>query len=727
VQLVSFDFETHPFQQGIKAPPPVCAGVAREVGKGVLLLKPEAREELKFILLSGETLVGANFAFDAVVACAEWPDLLPLFFDKYERGQVFDVLIAAALNAIAKGHFCLDPQTRGPMQKPPKRDGKPGAQTSFYSLDLCMWQCLGRADAKDNDEYKTRYHEFDGLPAAAWPEAARQYPCDDASNTLELALWQMQNCENLHFMAREAYAAFALQLATVHGVRTNPDAVDALEQKLTQRMADAKEHFGKLGLFDEKDGKKDGVLLKRMVALAYGAREDNPCVPCKGTGKVPSEKTGKPVQCKECSATGLIIAPGTPRNPPSMTNPYGALSANRDALAESGDETLEEFAGVSEIQTGLSRYVPFLRAGTERPICIDFNVVGAESDRTSANGVIQQVPRKGGFRECIVARPGTVLCSVDFSAVELSTFGEHLLEAVGWSKMADAINDGLDLHTKFAADSFLHRPYAEVKALVDAEDAETVNYRYMTKAANFGFGGLMGGAKFAFTKRKEGLRLCITAKTAPPCHDCAGKKGNKKCRLCHGRGFRCGVEKVTQWGKKPRPIPPTCVACILVGEDLRKRWLAQWPEVNEHIAWVKSLTDPSGTVHMKTPITGFVRAQMTASSASNHPFQHLAAVAGKEALKLISRACYVDTKSPLFGSRILIWAHDESILELPEELAHEAAHEQARLMVLGAQKVIRRVRISAEPALMSAWWKDAKARFVGGRLVPWEPKPAKAA
>lgn len=43
-------------------------------------------------------------------------------------------------------------------------------------------------------------------------------------------------------------------------------------------------------------------------------------------------------------------------------------------------------------------------------------------------------------------------------------------------------------------------------------------------------------------------------------------------------------------------------------------------------------------------------------------------------------------------------------------------------MVEEMAKVCPDVRISAEPALMRRWYKEAKAVYVDKKLVPWEPE-----
>jgi len=70
-----------------------------------------------------------------------------------------------------------------------------------------------------------------------------------------------------------------------------------------------------------------------------------------------------------------------------------------------------------------------------------------------------------------------------------------------------------------------------------------------------------------------------------------------------------------------------------------------------------------------------------------------------------------------------LFIHDEIIIETPLEIAHEAGYELARIMVDTMKKYVPDVKVSASPALMTCWSKDAIAIIDdSGRLIPWSPK-----
>lgn len=83
---------------------------------------------------------------------------------------------------------------------------------------------------------------------------------------------------------------------------------------------------------------------------------------------------------------------------------------------------------------------------------------------------------------------------------------------------------------------------------------------------------------------------------------------------------------------------------------------------------------------------------------------------------------YLAPASPLYGSRLCVFAHDETILETPEEKLHESAHLQAKIMVDEMKKLVPDVAVRAEPAASRFWSKDMEPVYKDGKLAIWEPK-----
>jgi DNA polymerase I-like protein with 3'-5' exonuclease and polymerase domains len=95
----------------------------------------------------------------------------------------------------------------------------------------------------------------------------------------------------------------------------------------------------------------------------------------------------------------------------------------------------------------------------------------------------------------------------------------------------------------------------------------------------------------------------------------------------------------------------------------------------------------------------------------------------KQALWEVSVECYTVPTSPLYGSRIVAFVHDELVLESPEARAPEAADRLAKVMQDAASKWMPDLNLHADAHLMRRWYKSAgPVRDQSGRLVPWEPK-----
>lgn len=440
---VSFDTETHKIQPGLLAPPLVVGSIAEWSSSqnrviGALLDKAQAREGFRSMLGNSETIiVGANIAYDMLVMAYDAAKLginmIPEIFAAYEAGRVFDIQIAEALHAVATGYLGKDPRTSSdPHAASPLKDPITGKR-GRYSLAIVTDLVLGRRDAKVNDRFRESYALLEDTPIAEWPPEARTYPIDDACNTLEVALAQaglvsrpgahvfpergaqvctlcgqpirfseMPPCVarpwrnlNLHNLAAQCYAAWAMHLGAAWGFAIDPDAVDALEARVRAAREVDLARFLELGYLRPKKVKgvirnsKNTAVIKRASALAYGC--DRACGVCMGSQKVPSAKTKKPVGCRACDSTGLDLdsAPvprtkgskcrtcsGTRSFVDKKTNQVVPCSqcagaedvipgcgTSRDALTESGEEALIDFAVFSEEAKILETYIPFLRKG----------------------------------------------------------------------------------------------------------------------------------------------------------------------------------------------------------------------------------------------------------------------------------------------------------------------------------------------------------------------------
>lgn len=647
-KVTSLDYETHLIKPGCLAPIVVCGSTDDGVTPQIML-REDALNRTRELLDDGTTLIaGANIAYDFGCYLRHRPDDFERVWRAYELGRIFDVQIAATLDAIFEGRL-----QDGELFLP---DGKK-IRSGRYSLDLCAQQFLGRGDAKRNDEYRLRYAELDGKPLDTWPEAARQYPLDDATNTRAVAIQQIEICENLQDLAAQTHTALCLQLGAIHGLRADSSRVEAFALRVNSVREALKNELFALGIYREETKKgekklvKNTKLVRDMVSTAYNGAE--------------------PVTEK------------------------GATSISRQTLKESGDDVLKKLAEQGRYDK-LATYIPTLQEAAAVRLNPRANVLLA-SGRCSYEGLIQLMPREGGIRECF--KFDGIGSSVDYSAIEMAGLAEVQYRMLGRSKLGDAINSGLDIHSLLGAqlcnctyDAFMR----DLKT-----DKTLKNYRQAAKAGNFGFPGMMGEARFVHAKQVNGESVCEWF------------YNDGKCR-----------EQIRLRSYKGKALEtPLCSRCIERARDLRNEYVRMWPEMQPY--WDR-VTHGLRSWGDKLPqyVSGRIRGGLTAPAGANTLFQGIVADGAKAAVRAITKECYTPG-TPLFGGRVVIFAHDETIMDLPGDLllARAAAERQAELMVTEMRRYLTKVKVVAEPALMRYWYKEAETvRNEKGELEIWEPK-----
>lgn len=641
MSLLAFDFETHLIQPGLLAPPVVCGAFATTDAPPKVLPRADSIEVLQRALADPTAVfVGANVAYDWGCYLRYRPHDLQAVWDAYAGGRVWDVLIYATLRAIAEGRLG--------DKKLLRRDGS-AIPTKRYSLEECVLESLGRKDAKGRDTYRLAYATLENTPIMQWPSEARLYPLDDAQNTLLVCLEQQRGPRHAN-LAEQCHAALAAHLGSLWGVRVDPARISVLDAHVAEAMQSCNSEAQKLG-FVRLDGTKDTKAIQAAVTQAY-----------KG-------------------------------NPPRTAK--GSVSTSRDTLEDADSPALETLVERSRAEK-LQVYAKSLKDQAHKPLNVSCNIL-LSTGRASYQGLIQLIPRKGGVRQCFVARPGTVWSSVDYAAIEMSTLAQVHLWALGRSSLAEAINVGLDPHWLFGA-NMTGADYRQTLKVARMKGTPEADIRQAAKAANFGFPGMMGPAKFVLAKKREGAKVC---------------------EWIH-RDRQCGAESVREFQGRELDLP-MCYRCLVEARSLRDSYLRQWPEMRPYWEWVeREMARHEG--HIRQFVSKRVRKPSSAPAAANSYFQGLAADGAKAALVAMTKEMYLDPSSPLYGSRLMVFAHDETILEIPEERAHEAAHRQAEIMVSEMRRFVPDVRVTAEPALMRRWDKDAEAVYVDGRLQVWEPK-----
>lgn len=642
MRFVFFDNETHLIKPGCSAPRVVCVSAVVDYESPLLFLRDDGLQFVYDQLRDKDVILGGqNVFYDLGTICAEDPGLfVPLVFQAFHDFRIRDTIVRQQLIDIASGDLKY------------RYDERAGeyVKTGYTLQDLCL-RLLGRHLPKE-DTWRLKYALLDGVPLSDWPEEAKKYAIDD-SLTARDCFWEQARAvsvaenerpedpvaavDEARFKiggvvpteARATREAWALWLMSTWGVRTDGEATAKLKVDLQAEQAEAMVKLANTGIVVRKKngawGRKMKEIYKRVKAGFEGQGKD---VPLTAKNKVSTEY---------------------------------------EALVECGDADLKVLADASGGAKLLNTYIPILEHGQKYPINARFNVL-VESNRTSCSKPnMQNPPRKGGIRECYVARPGYVYCSVDYDTIELRSLAQSCLDLVGFSSMAEALRNGEDLHLNLAAD-FMGITREEAAARLAAGDEEVAEQRQLMKPANFGFPG--GMASDSFVDYVKGYDIVIDRDLAKQIH---------------------------------------------------LQWKRVWPEMEHYFNYVSRIVGSHGEGKVSSPRSGFVRGGLRFTQLSNHYFQSLTATGAKDALWHVTNECYNVPSSPLYGCRPVVFMHDEVITEMPEERASDAALRQAVLMIEVMQRWIPDIPIKAGPVLMRRWYKGTKAVRVDGKLVPSRP------
>jgi len=648
------DAETFLLTRSMPAPQSVCW--AHDDGNGAQLYLPDqAYPVLRGLLRRGDQWVNHNTTYDAAVACVEAPDFLPLVFDGFDSGQIRCTMIREQLIRISRGEgrFVV-------VADDEEADEEAKLTRTRFDLGATSWRWL-RHFVNKKDYWRTRYALLYGKPLEEWPQEAKDYPLEDARVTRRVYLAQQQYIDSEHGgslpdeIPQHSYA-WALKLVQLWGVRTQRETVERLKEKLTKRQAETIAALLPKGLFWDKN--TPGV----------------------------SKRTGKPLPRRrppEYAKRMSVIREKVSRAYSDMGEevPLTKKKAVRTAtqvLRESNDKDLRLLADAMGAMKLLKSFIPVLESGVNEPICADYNVL-VESGRTSCRKPnMQQLPRgliekdaAGNVtaeyypREAFIARARKAWVSVDYEMAELVGQGQMCLDIVGSSVLAEQINAG-------------QKP---IMAFV----ANTLGMTYEQAIQ-----GHKSGDKFIKKRRQDGKKVMY------------GLPG----------------------GMKPKKLWQTMIAdeadvTLAEARQYERQWQSVYPEFPKFFDYVKSQVgaeygDTGTIVQLRS---GRIRGGADYPAACNTFFQGLVADAAKSALRDVVRECYLVSSSPLYGSRVVVFAHDEIIVECDEDKVHAVGYRIAEIMKAAAKRFMPDVHMGAEPAAMKRWVKDCPPTFRNNELV----------
>lgn len=728
VAPVAFDFETFPIQPEFIAPPPVCMSISlRDPGTmekhfhdlpetavvrwnelyGMTEILIGNDHEAYFAIALARlcndkdvVLVGANTCYDTVSALLNDPLVLvaPLF-QAYEEGRVQDVIARDKLLRLS---------TTGNLETMMMPNGRKANLN--YSLADLESVYVGRdrsMQKKGDDAWRLRYSELDGVPANEYPAEASDYAIADATGAL--LVWEGQERkaeERLHGSMQthelQSAADFCLFLMTEHGLATDQEQVTKLSAALDGVLS-AENHQP---LYDA------GLLVpaseEAPIKTKAGKLSYHRTGPLEGQVRMkkaqPEKASNKKIQAyvdSLCKAAGLATA---------LTD-KGGIKIDADTIQQikhlDPNGLLDIYATRQEHMKMRSTYERILKGNPT--VWPGYNVL-VSSGRTSSKGFkrgkelypscnIQNIPRieRGhlNVRACFVARPGKVLCSIDFSALELCAFGQTTYDLFGYSVHRDKINAGYDLHAFLGAQlaaaldpefqeavvengiendvDAIYRAFIALKKCGD-EELETLfkQYRTFAKPTGLGYPGGLGADTFIEFARKS-----------------------------YGVIIKDREQAVA----------------------LKNLWLKTYPEAEAYLkGWVPSQVDErnrkdeNGGFCYVSPLGMFRANANYCATANGKALQTPSAEGAKIAIFDTLRRCADPTRNdPLFGQMLWAYVHDEIIFEFDEDKAVELGKYASERMCEAMSVVMPDIKLKAEPAYMRRWLKGAE-----GSDVVWD-------
>jgi DNA polymerase-1 len=726
VIAVGFDCESHLIKPGLLAPRMVCASWAWGDKSGGYVTALELRDD-GLIRLRGHLrdpqslIVGANLPYDFGVAAAEDPKLLPLIFDAYDTGRVRCVQTHQKLIDVALG-----------MRKFRRVNGV--VTPAKYSLaDLVA--LYFNEHLEKIDTHRLRYAFLDGVPIDEWPPEAVEYAISDAVQALrvheaqlaeELEIWG----EPLPNDAEQQRAAWALHLMSMWGVRADPVAVKHFVEHCEREIA----AMNKLLLDSCEDCGADQKAHDNRKC-PKGRFKNSGILRDNGDGTY--SRTMAEIRRRVVAACERAQV-DVPMTPPSAKFPDGQVKTDGDTLEESEDRFLLKLAESLTFAKYLGQWGPVCEAAVHRPVCARYNEL-VDNGRTSCSGSegqegtnFQNPPRKGDVRPCFIPRgpqeivvdmpedyeleegdvfagqtpagrlqihkkiPGNLYCSTDADTIELRANAQNCLEMVGESRMAEVLwdqhrNGGPDLHVVMAANVAGISPM-EALALHNADDVAFANIRQLSKHGNFAFAGGAGAKRFVFMAWGFGIDLA---------------------------GEDIPGESAGDWFDR----------ALARSTNLRGTWFETWPEEPKYFRVVNGMMDrATGTGTIQHPMSGRIRGDVNFPAAANSFFSGRVADAMKEILFRLAYECYTGRTygssglSILYGSRPVMFLHDEPILEHPEDgTESERAARQQQIVVEVLSKWMPDVPCTSSAVLMRRWQKGGKPLFIDKKLVPVKP------
>lgn len=745
---VGADCESGLIKPGLQAPPWACGTFAYPEGEPLIEVTPAGYEKRLGDMLEddGVDLVYAYGAFDLGLTYEHFPDLRPLIWRKYDRGQILDVQLREKL---------LDMATD-------RRNGS-------YSLAACVLRVFGTDISESKagpDVWRLRYRELIGVPLELWPQAAIDYALTDATWALLLAERQRQRAGELDYLERDAdgrltpyipgerarsRTSFALALISARGVRTDAERVRLWEADLDAQLTVTRSAL--LGdteaLARSLEHTEDPVLrgqIERWIQAIQREVEGGAFEPLARWKTVKGERTlstsRKAVQARVIRGT--------------VDQALADLREEHGAAVQAFEETTTEEHG------GKDREVLRVYAGIPGSP-LPAGTVEVSQHLNPLSGHVESSVREGAEMVSLGEIP---LPRTETMAIKTA---EEVCDAV-----ADPL---LEAYVRYKKAEKLHSTYLPA-LLAGAEAPVCARYDPLKSTLRTG----CSNPNFQNLPQSGPARPCVRAR---PGHvlstiDLDGAELRGWAELCYHMFGHSTMGDALNQGRDPHTIlanrfpeyqglsyddlvklkkagDPNLKrrrdlakipnfsrmgggGAARVREEVRKKQgldlsLAEvktlfnyfeetWSEAAEWFRWGSDQTLFGQQATIVHHLSGVRVAGLVYTQTLNNMFQGLVAQAFTDALYACVRACMLATPDDvLYGTRIVIEVHDEIIAEHPIGLADRAAAELCRVFLEAAQRWFTRVTLTASPALMTHWYKaaDGVTDPSTGRLAVWLP------
>lgn len=701
MRVFSFDFETSLIQPYMQAPPIVCMSFAVDDREPELVHVKERRfwERLWTALNDPDcVLVAHNAAYEItclLAATAGFPAWRRAIFGALRAGRFKCTLLRDRLIRIGRGIMNEDLALDDCMtfnHLPHKLDKK------------CWW--------------RLRYGTLFDVPVAEWPKEAVDYAIGDTC-VRELFVSQARP-EYKRFLVTanaELEADVFLRLSQCWGFTTDHDRAVALYAKVQELIERDRVLLAQEGLIELVRAKgvlrwkKDTKEAKLRLTAAYealgavpprGDVSDKMVVAALKLVGVEAESDGKDPTKSDIADAIEIIEQFLQDKPEQVAKAMelmnGNISLNEESCYGCRSPIMESYTRFAQASTLFSKVkrlqFPIIQASifalgcdTGRTSCTQ----GSEPDPGEAwmnwGLQLQNPPRAPGVRECLRARIRHAIVSCDFDTFELRTLTQqayrlHLEnpELHPYPLMRDVLMDPTrDVHVELGALVY-GITVAEAYALKKTNKALFKDLRQVAKALNFGAPGGLGAETFVEFARMQ-YDVILTKERAA---------------------------------------------------ELIEIWKTKWPEMRAYLEWAgKELRaqDPKAYKEKRQARgesiifgTEMVRGSTTYCNFCNNQFQGLAAAAAKAGFVALGYAMYNDEDSGVFGCRMVVFLHDEVLLEIPLETLHVTSHRARDIFVAGAQAIVPDVTLTSSPAACYNWSKSAGDPVFdkNGELMVWE-------